>query len=270
MNIGRLLVAAIAALLLFGRGLPAAHAHTLQEILDRQAFTICADPDALPFSSRAGSPPGFQIDLARTIAERLKVRLDVDWVVFRRSARKVDCDAIMSSVARGGAAEENELAEKTVPQASSRPYARQITRLVLRDGAPPIASLAEMKQIVVAVPPASYLHYLLDTHGIPVRTRYMTADDILDAVAKGEVAGGIVSDWDLDWYRKTHPDARISADNGLVLDPDLDYDVAVTLRKTDRALVEAVNGILAAMMADGGMAAMFAKYGIAYRPPAVR
>jgi polar amino acid transport system substrate-binding protein len=258
---------AIAAALLPGFGSLDAHARTLGEILDRNAFSICADPNALPFSSRTGNSRGLQIDLAQIITERLGVQLDVGWVTFRRGARAVDCDAIMSSIARGTTAEHNELPEKTMGQSLTRPYAHMTTRLVARDGAPSVTSFADLRKITVAVPPASYLHYLLDTNKVPVRTLYRTDLDILEAVAGGEVSAGIVSDWNLGWFRIRHPDAGISMDDGWVLDPDLDYDVAITLRNTDQDLLNAVNRILGGLMSDGGMTDLFEKYGIRYRPP---
>src|SRR6185436_9366581 len=76
-----------------------ADARSLNEILERGAFSICADADALPFSQRSGAPAGFQIDLAKILADRIGVRLDVGWVVLRGAARGVNCDAIMGSLA---------------------------------------------------------------------------------------------------------------------------------------------------------------------------
>jgi len=66
-----------------------ADARSLNEILERGAFSICADAGALPFSQRSGAPAGFQIDLAKILADRLGVRLDVGWVVLRGAARGV-------------------------------------------------------------------------------------------------------------------------------------------------------------------------------------
>ena len=57
-----------------------ADARNLEDILARGAFSICADPDALPFSQRSGAPAGIQIDLAKLLADRIGVRLDVHWV----------------------------------------------------------------------------------------------------------------------------------------------------------------------------------------------
>lgn len=257
----------IALPLLLGWGAHDGHARTLGEILDRHVFSICAAPDALPFSNKAGNPRGFQVDLAQLIAERLGVQLDVAWVTFRRSARSVDCDAIMSSIVRGSAAEHSELPEKVARQTLTRPYAHMTTRVVLRAGAAAVTSFADLRKITVAVPPASYLHYLLDTNKVPLRTLYMTDLDILDAVAGGEISAGIVSDWNLGWYRNEHPQADIGMAKDWVLDPDLDYDVAITLRNSDQALVDAVNRILGDILAGGGMIDLFKRYGIQYSLP---
>jgi polar amino acid transport system substrate-binding protein len=77
-----------------------ADARKLDEILARGAFSICVDPDAMPFSQRSGSPAGFEIDLAKILADRIGVRLDVHWIALRGAARGVNCDAIMSSLAQ--------------------------------------------------------------------------------------------------------------------------------------------------------------------------
>ena len=47
---------------------------------------------------------------------------------------------------------------------------------------------------------------------------------------------GVVSDWIFGWYRKTHPESGLRIVDSLVLDPDLDYNVAITLRNTDIGL----------------------------------
>jgi polar amino acid transport system substrate-binding protein len=86
----------VAPMLLF-LGACGADGHTLTEIRERGVFSICADPDALPYSTRAGAPEGLEIDLARILVDRLGVRLDIDWVALRRAARRVNCDAIMGS-----------------------------------------------------------------------------------------------------------------------------------------------------------------------------
>jgi len=121
-----------------GAGWPTS-ARTLNEILDRAAFTICAAPDALPSSSRDAPEPGFLIELAQMIARQLGVRLDTDWIEFTRTARSVNCDAIMA------VADDRPTADVNPAQAgsravsadgdASRPKIRRIAVGVARDAA---------------------------------------------------------------------------------------------------------------------------------------
>jgi polar amino acid transport system substrate-binding protein len=254
---------AVATLLLLAAG-AAVHARTVQEIIDRHAFTICVHPDAPPFSARNPRPAGLQIDLGRAVAERLGVELREEWIMFRRDARQVGCDAVMGGVAQSGAAASARAARGP---AMSRPYAAQVTRVVVRSGARPIDTLQDMRGRAVAVPHASLAHFVLDTKGIPVRTLYATDQEILEAVEKGDMEAGVVSEWSLGWYRKQHPATQLTAIDRLVIDSELDYDVAIALRDADRELVTRVDDILGDLMTNGIVARILGDYGIDYRPP---
>jgi ABC-type amino acid transport substrate-binding protein len=50
-------------------------------------------------------------------------------------------------------------------------------------------------------------------------------------------------------------------------EPELTWTVAIGMRKSDQALVAAVNQIVDRMMEDGTMAAIYARYGVQYRRP---
>jgi polar amino acid transport system substrate-binding protein len=246
-----------------------ADARSLNEILERGAFSICADADALPFSRRSGVPAGVQIDLAKILADRLGVRLDVGWVVLRGAARGVNCDAIMGSLAHAQDDDEDERKPSggLLRTALTRPYARQTTRIVIAEGSPPVQTLDDLRGRSVAAIHASLAHHLLNANHVPVRTLYPTQEEILAAVANKEMSAGIVSDWVFGWYRKTHPESGLRILDSLILDPDLDYNVAITLRNTDAALLEKVNAILDTLKSDGSLARLFAGYGITYRAP---
>jgi len=244
-----------------------ADARSLDEILARGAFSICADPDALPFSQRSGAPAGFQIDLAKILADRIGVRLDVDWIALRNAARGANCDAIMGSLAQAhdDEAEEHKPSAGVLRAALTRPYARQTTRIVIAEGSPPVQTLDDLRGRSVAAIHASLAHYFLNAKHIPVRTLYPTQEEILAAVARKEMSAGVVSDWIFGWYRKTHPESGLRIVDSLVLDPDLDYNVAITLRNTDVGLLEKVNAVLDALKSDGSLTRLFAGYGITYR-----
>ena len=246
-----------------------ADARSLDEILARGAFSICADPDALPFSQRSGAPAGFQVDLAKILADRVGVRLNIDWIALRGAARGVNCDAIMGSLAQAqdDDAEAHKPSTGVLRAALTRPYARQTTRIVIGEGSPPVQALDDLRGRSVAVIHASAAHYFLNTNHVPVRTLYPTQMEILAAVASREMSAGIVADWVFGWYRKTHPESGLHIVDSVILDPDLDYNVAITLRNTDVALLEKVNAVLDDLKSDGSLTRLFAGYGITYRTP---
>lgn len=247
-----------------------ADARSLSEILERGTFSICADAEALPFSQRSGAPAGLQIDLAKILADRIGVRLNVNWVVLRGAARGVNCDAIMGSLAHA----QDDDAEESKPSAGgilrtalTHPYARQITRIVIAEGSPPVQTLGDLRGRSVAAIHASLAHHFLNANHVPVRTLYPSQEEILAAVANKEMSAGIVSDWIFGWYRKSHPESGLRILDSLVLDPDLDYNVAITLRNSDIGLLEKVNAILDDLKSDGSVTKLFADYGITYRAP---
>jgi polar amino acid transport system substrate-binding protein len=241
---------------------PPMDAATLAGVRERGALKVCAHPDALPYSSQDPTLPGFQLELADAVAKRLGVKLHVDWIVFTRHARRVDCDATMGSIVKldadGGA-------PRRGPQLT-KPYTG--TGYVLIVPAQSSAHQLEDVKGKIGVEHTSWPHYVLDTRKIPLAS-FGGPFDLLDAVAKGEVPAGIVSAAYAGWYIKLNPGALKMAD-GFVPEPDFQWNVAVALRNADVALVEAVNQALDSLIADGTVAGIFARYGIPYRPPIAR
>ena len=92
---------------------------------ERGALTLCASPNALPFASKTGPVPGFQIELGEKIAEQLGVKLTREWVVSAIQYRRADCDLVLDVIAR-----------KDTPPAggvrTSRPYHRSGVVLAVR------------------------------------------------------------------------------------------------------------------------------------------
>lgn len=239
---------------------PLAGGESLAEITRRGYLEVCAHPDALPYSKRDASPPGFQLDIGARIAADLGVRLHVDWIVFTRHARVTNCDALLGAIVtddgRGPRG-----AQLTVPYASSGWI------LVLPTHA---AAATRFEDVAgdkgIGVQHASWVHYTLDTRKL--RTRQYANDlQIMEAVSRGEVAAGAVVDIYAGWYLHLHPGANVRLAQGYTPEPDLRWNVALGLRGADQALVDAINGILGRRVADGTISAIFARYGIPYSAP---
>jgi polar amino acid transport system substrate-binding protein len=243
-------------------GMPRANAASLADVKERGVFAVCAHPDALPYSSRDRVLPGFQIELAEAIAKQLGVRLRVEWIVFTRHARRVECDATIGSIIKD---------EEPVPRRGprlTRPYMSSGYLLVIPAAAKPIEHLGDVKAGKIGVEHTSWPHYLLDSRKIPFAS-YGSSTDILDAVAKGEVAAGLVSDAYVGWYLKLNP-GGVKVSEAYVPEKDLRWNVAVGLRNADPPMVDSVNSAIDALIADKSIAAILGHYGITYRPPIAR
>lgn len=237
-----------------------AGAESLGEIARRGYLEACAHPDALPYSGQNVSPQGFQLDIGQQIAADLGVRLHVDWIVFTRHARLMNCDAVLGAIVADDG-KQPPGAKLTIPYASSGWV------LVLPTNA---AAATRFEDAAgdkgVGVQYASWAHYTLDTRKI--RTRQYANDlDIMEAVSRGEIAAGAVVDAYAGWYLHLHPRVNVQLAQGYTPEPELRWNVAVSLRGADQALLDAVNGILTRRIADGTISGIFARYGIAYVPP---
>ncbi len=234
-----------------------ADAAPLETVRERGTFGVCAHPNALPYSSQDRLQPGFQLEIAEAIAGRLGVRLRVEWIVFTRHARRVDCDATIGSIVKADGA------PRRGPRLT-RPYVASGYVLVLPPATPSVERVEDVKG-KIAVEHASWPHYVLDSRKLPLSS-YGSSVDLLDAVAKGEAAAGLVPDAYAGWYLKQHPGAVTISDT-YVPEKDFRWNVAVALRNADTPLVDAVNGALDALIADQTIPKIFARYGIRYRAP---
>jgi polar amino acid transport system substrate-binding protein len=250
---------AITALLL-SLGLTAApgEAASLSVLRERGTLTVCAHPDALPFSSQEGVLPGFQVEIAEAVARDLHVRLNVQWIVFTRHARRAQCDAVMGSIVQ---------ADAHAPRGSllTKPYVGSGYVLVLPPTAADVHRLDDMPAGKVGVEHTSWPHYILTTKKIPTSS-YGNQPDLLDAVSRSQVVAGFVTDAYVGWYLKQHPGAVKIASLPMP-DADFRWNVAIRLLDADQALADAVSQSLDHLIADRTIPGIFAKYGITYVPP---
>jgi polar amino acid transport system substrate-binding protein len=257
----RLLTVACTLLAVVATGASWADAAGLTAIKEARALTVCANPDALPFSSQDPAQPGFQLELARALARELGVELHVNWIVYTRHARQAQCDAVMGAIVpRRDAAP----AKGPRPQLS-RPYASSGYLLVLAAATPDVSQLDKVTGGKIGVEHSSWPHYMLSNQKIAVSS-YGGQSEILDAVASGEVAAGLVTGPYLGWYLKQHPGA-VKPASAPIQDPDLRWNVAMRLYSADQPFIDAVNAFIDRLLGTGTIEPIFARYGIRYQAP---
>jgi len=257
LNLKRPSITALAASLALSA--PAASARPYEEIRTSGEISVCSNPNALPYASDRPETPGFQIEIARAIAERLGFRLRVDWIVPRMRAALVDCDMLMDTIA---------IPEVQGPAIKlSVPYQTGGVALAFAPGRSTVASYSELKSGTrVGVMMNSLASLIIRKTGARM-VPFGYEDEMVEAVAKGEVEAAAISPASIGYYNLTNPDRKVTLVHAEDSEPELKWVVAVGLRRADPPLIEAVNGAIAALIADGTIARIYAKYGVDYRRP---
>lgn len=248
-------LAIVAAALAFGP----AHARTLAEVKSLGAISMCANSNALPWASNKPETPGFQVELARQVAQGLGVPLNIEWIVPRRRANTVNCDMMLDSV------NDPEVSEGRV--LLTRPYQKSGMALTLRrDGADITDFMQLEKGQKVGVMVNSVASVVLGKAGITI-SPYAFQQDMMEDLAKGDLYAGVVSATWIDYYIHSNPDADLKVAYVFDGNKDLTWDVAIGLRKSDAALQKAVSEVLDRLIADGTLTGIYAKYGVKHRLP---
>ena len=205
-----------------------ADARSLETVIERGALTLCASPNALPFASKTGPVPGFQIELGEKIAEQLGVKLTREWVVSAIQYRRADCDLVLDVIAR-----------KDTPPAGgvriSRPYHRSGVVLAVRGDlqASSLASLGSDQR--VGVPVGSLVSMTLAKGGAAT-SPFVFEDDIVAALANREIEAAAVTPMTVGWFNLQHADKPLRLIPAFDNDQDLNWNIAAGLLRPDDKL----------------------------------
>src|SRR6516164_7296624 len=250
-----LLLVAGTVLALTGR----AEARSLATIRELGSIGLCAHPSSLPFANKAGDPPGFQVELGQALARELGVKLRLDWIITQYQIRNASCDILLDTIADREAQGETHLR-------ISKPYYR--TGVVL--AVPGTSKLTSFKSLdehtKVGVQVGSVAAMIIGQRHVPTSTFGFEVDS-LDALANHEIDAAAVTPTMAGYYNQSHPDKTFRV---LALDdsePTLSWNVAVGMVRPDQALREAIDGAMEKLRADGTVAKIYARYGVALQPP---
>jgi polar amino acid transport system substrate-binding protein len=234
-------------------------ARSLDTIRSVGALGLCAHPNSLPFASKAGDPPGFQLELGQALARELGVSLKLGWIITVYQIRSADCDIVMDVIADREAQSETNLR-------ISKPYYR--TGVVL---AVPLASkltsfnsLDEHTKVGVQV--GSMAAMIIGQRHVPTSTFGFEVDS-LEALANHEIDAAAVTPTVAAYFNLTHPDNAVH-----ILGPDeseanLNWNVAVGMVRPDEKLRDAIEGALERLHADGTIDRIYGRYGIVLQSP---
>lgn len=254
---GAIVAAALFAVLIAGAG---AAARPLEAVQARGLLSLCAHPNALPFSTRRGEPRGFQIDFGEALARELEVGLVVEWVVTRYHPQRVDCDVILGSI-------NDKEAQSGRGVRLSKPYQTSGVALVVGPGFDDVSGYDDLVDGErVGVLSGSMASMILGQRG--VRTSpFGFEDEMLETLGRGEIDVAAVSPASAGYYLQHNQGARLRLIHAYEAEPRLSWTLSAGLRRADLKLVKAVNAALQRLSDDGTIRAIYARYGIEHRPP---
>ena len=237
----------------------AADTRPLEKIIERGALTLCANANALPFASKTGPVSGFQIELGEKIAQQLGVKLTREWVISAIQYRRADCDLVLDAIIRSDAPSERGIKV-------SRPYQRSGVVLAVRadSQAASLAGLGSDQR--VGVPVGSLVSMTLDKGGVAT-SPFHYEDDIVAALANREIEAAAVTPATVGWFNQQHADKKLRLIPAFENDADLNWNIAAGLIRPDDRLRARVDAAIEALLADGTIARIYARYGIELRSP---
>ncbi len=232
---------------------------SLQSVTAGGTITLCAHPNALPYASKRGELPGLQVEIGEALAARLGVSLNRNWVFNTYQLRRAGCDFVLDAIGDRGALME-------VGLRSSRPYHRSGVTLAVRADSP-VAGLADLgKDKRVGVLVGSLVSMRLAKDGIAI-SPFVFEDEILDALSKGEIAAAAVTPGAVGWFNHQHSDKQLKQIAAFDGDPELNWNVVVGMLGPDDRLRQSVDAAIEAMLADGTIARLYARYGMTFKAP---
>lgn len=250
------------------------HAATLADMRNVGTMSFCLNPEAMPYSQRdAGenSPGnGYLYELSIELIKRLQLSPRVVWLNSLERLNKTDCDLVPSAIVeKKDLAEQRGRIEKNPEKVFNRlftvPFNTASGFLVSKSNK--YKDFESLKATRVAVQSGSYAQVIFNQMKVPIWVRFLTDEDIINAVREDEAGAGLVTRTGFEWYE------FVNGSSGLVkLDIDvdnfeLDADIGMLLRSADQPALLAVEQALKAMVDDGFITRAMKKYGITHHPP---
>lgn len=216
---------------------------------------LCADPSNPPFSTRDASEPGFEVEIARAIADTLGAELSVHWfptereMLALRQLYEGRCDLVM------GLPRSNRFTDDKPRLAVTAPY--YVMRQVLV--APAIGGVGSSEQLagkLVGVQAMTLADHLVYERGWN-RKVYVKPEEVFAALTKSEVDAAVVESAFAGPFLKRNPGFRAIT----ISDPRRDLEIGAGVRASDRELKEAVERAIQQLRAKT-LPDILSRYGI--------
>ena len=235
------------------------HARSLEAIRSYGTIGLCAHPNSLPFASKAGDPPGFQIELGEALARELGVSLRLDWIITQYQLRSAGCDIVLDIIADREAQGETNLR-------ISKPYYRTGVALAV----PAASQLTSFKSLnehtKVGVQVGSMAAMIISQRHVPTSTFGFEVDS-LEALSNHEIDAAAVTPTVASYFNLTHPGSALHLLDRDESEANRNWNVAVGMIRPDDSLREAIDHALERLRTEGTIDRIYRKYGVVLQLP---
>jgi ABC-type amino acid transport substrate-binding protein len=239
----------------------------------RGALVACVDPYNFPFSANDTEPSGFDVEIARAIAQRAGLRAQLYWAdtgtrgglgrALRQSILARRCDFFMGI----GVGDKDELAElREKKLVLTHPYLGLGYIPLVQGSAAGATKLADLKNTRIAVPMSTPVDAYLFDHQYD-RALYRWNREIMKEMAEGKIDAGMVWSPSLAVGRREHPNGKFHPIPGYTPEPALRWNIAAVVPESEPAMKEFLDQSLDALLKSGEIQKIVERYGFPfYRP----
>jgi polar amino acid transport system substrate-binding protein len=230
---------------------------------DAAALTFCVGAASLPMSSEVGSPPGYDVEIARAIADDIGRQAHFTWLDpgedFEQAVRDGRCNAALGVIVNPGPmAIPPDLAGLTL----TTPYYQAGFVLVRHPDAPPLRTLEEASDVPIGVEAESIANFRLRQSGRKVHV-FFDYEAVIREVEEGHTTYGYIWGPVAAWVLRGRVDVVIAPE----FESSDRWNFALAVRKSDDQLLRALNESIRKLTEEGFIPEIFRPYRIPYVRP---
>jgi ABC-type amino acid transport substrate-binding protein len=249
---------------------------TLERSKAKGVLTGCAYPYTFPFAQVNSDPPGFDVEILRSLAKRAGMRIEMYWVnvrsrasvqrAFRDSILAKRCDVFLS-LGDSGDEEDNE--DMGMHQLTfTKPHMSLAYVLAVQGKAEGMKSLDELKKadIKIGVNMSTPADGWLFDNGIK-RALYFGEDRLMKGMADGEIDAALLWAPSFGAAKQKYPNAKFHLVEGYQPLPEHRFNMRFAVRKEDKSLLEFLNQGIEEMLGNGKIRQTVESYSVPFYPP---
>ena len=217
---------------------------------------LCADPSNLPFSSQDAREPGFEVEIARAIAETANAEFGVYWfptareILALRQLAEGRCDLFMGVPLVAQFMDDKPRLIFSVPYYAMR-------QAIASPSIGAVRSLDDLRGKLVGVQAMTLGDQLVYARGYP-RKVYRNPAETFAALVRSEVDAVVIETPLAGWFVKKNPGFQTAE----IVDPARDLKIGAAMRTTDRDLKEIVDRAIQ-QLEPVKLPTILARYGLA-------